>query len=85
MDKKTPDPKTCDRDDDASARAQKHHQRQRRKHDDWMKHNATTISSVLTRFETVVREFDESLGNVEDYRAGRPSSKPTQQASRSKR
>jgi hypothetical protein len=43
------------------------------------------VSRVLSLFETTVRELDESLGNVEDYRAGRPSSKPTQQASRSKR
>ena len=42
------------------------------------------VSRVLTRFETTVRQLDESLGNVEDYRAGRPSSKPTPQASRSK-
>ena len=40
------------------------------------------ISRVLQRFEALVREFDESLGDVETYRSGRPSSKPTPQASR---
>jgi hypothetical protein len=42
------------------------------------------VPRVLTLFETAVRQLDESLGNVEEYRAGRPSSKPTPQASRSK-
>jgi hypothetical protein len=40
------------------------------------------VSRVLQRFEALVREFDESLGAVETHRAGRPSSKPTPQASR---
>jgi len=40
------------------------------------------VSRVLQRFEAIVREYDESLGNVEDYRTGKPSSKPTPQASR---
>lgn len=42
-------------------------------------------SMILKKFETAVRELDESLGDVEDYRSGRPSSNPTQQASRSHR
>jgi hypothetical protein len=40
------------------------------------------VSRVLQRFEEIVREYDDSLGEVETYRCGRASSKPTPQASR---
>lgn len=40
------------------------------------------VPRVLKKFEALVREYDDSLGEVESYRCGRPSSKPTPQASR---
>ena len=40
------------------------------------------VPRVLQQFEALVREYDDSLGEVESYRCGRPSSKPTPQASR---
>jgi hypothetical protein len=40
------------------------------------------VPRVLQQFERIVREYDDSLGEVETYRCGRPSSKPTPQASR---